>query len=690
MNNFFFYFPCKTKNAYSKLFCEMADYFSSFDGVSVYYVEWESGGAADLLIQSFNVRIIRYNSEELLTLLSEPSYLILPIEWLDDIPKLGGSTKIIAMLLANKKDVTFRNQPSRFSLSTYEKVFNCFSEEGALFFPKKKNDEWSFYKVSCKEEYYTTGFSVDFFSEFSSTDILKQGIGYEEYLSLVKRDKFRIWSQSTKTKISRFILKYLGAIDKRFTCLGIPIITVTKVAGNDKNIFLFFFPLFRFRNSHSGGRIHILILFWIYKAIWSLFSQRKSDVLSLPQRDLSGKLSKGQTISVCIMEPRIACWQLDEVYHLLEKDTRFSPYIVVMPFGFQGESVMKRTMEESFRFFESKGYCVYKGYDEETEEYLDVKEKLDPDVVFYSMFWKPHFHENFYFDKFTDSYLFLFNYGFDIGHHPDHESMNFPMHNNVDRFYLPSFVHKRIAEENMDNKGVNVIITGSPKMDPLFNADFIPTNVWKGEKKRKRIIWAPHHMIYNVKTNPYVLSAFIDLAVPMLFLAEKYSEEIQFAFKPHPMLREKLYKVWGKVRTDEYYLRWDTMENGQLEEGEFIDLFKLSDALILDSLSFVGEYTCTGKPLFFTYGTSSRIDFNRLGKAILDVQYFNSDKDRLLIELEAFIINVVIGGEDIKRLDREEFVKNYLAPPFNRSAAKNIYVDMVNYLFQKGEVYTDR
>lgn len=686
MKNIVFYFPCKKKNGYSRLFCEMADYFSSLEGVSVYYVEWETGGAADVLIQSFDVRIVRYNSEELITLLSEPSCLILPVEWVDDIPKLGHNARIIAMLLENKEDITFRNQPSRFSVSIYEKVFTSFSEGNALFFPQKRNGEWSFCKVICKKEYYTTGFDVDPFNEFSLNDILRQGIRYEEYLALAKRDKFRIWNQTTKTKINGFTRKYLGAIDKRITCLGIPIITVTKVAGNDKNVFFLFIPLFRFQNLNSGGRIHILILFWLYKAVGALFSNRKSGAFSLPKRDLSEKLSKGQSISVCIMEPRVSCWQLDGLYRLLEKDDRFCPYIVVMPFVFQGKTVMEKMMEESSLFFESKGYCVYKGYDVRTGEYLDVKEQLNPDVIFYSMYWKPHFHENFYFDKFMDSYLFLFNYGFDIGHHPDHESINFPMHNVVDRFYMPSIVHKRIAEENMDNGGRNVVITGSPKMDSIFDESYIPCEVWRDKKQKKRVIWAPHHMINNVKTNPYVLSAFLDLAIPMLYLAEKYVSEIQFAFKPHPMLKEKLYKVWGKSRTDEYYLRWDTMENGQLEEGEFIDLFKLSDALILDSLSFVGEYTCTGKPLFFTYGSSSRIDFNRLGKAILDVQYLNCDKNMLLTELESFLANVVISGADVKKLAREEFVRNYLAPPFNRSAAENIYMDMLDCLFQKEEV----
>ena len=73
------------------------------------------------------------------------------------------------------------------------------------------------------------------------------------------------------------------------------------------------------------------------------------------------------------------------------------------------------------------------------------------------------------------------------------------------------------------------------------------------------------------------------------------------AFKPHPILKPKLYKhaLWGKERTDAYYHCWETMENTQLEMSDYIDLFMTSDAMIFDSVSFMTEYLYTKKPALF-------------------------------------------------------------------------------------------
>jgi DivIVA domain-containing protein len=61
--------------------------------------------------------------------------------------------------------------------------------------------------------------------------------------------------------------------------------------------------------------------------------------------------------------------------------------------------------------------------------------------------------------------------------------------------------------------------------------------------------------------------------------AEKYADRIQWAFKPHPLLRDTLYQHpdWGKERTDAYYGRWESMPNTQLETGAYVELFKQSD-----------------------------------------------------------------------------------------------------------------
>ena len=164
----------------------------------------------------------------------------------------------------------------------------------------------------------------------------------------------------------------------------------------------------------------------------------------------------------------------------------------------------------------------------------------------------------------------------------------------------------------------------------------------------------------------------------MFELAEKYKDSIQIAFKPHPMLKPKLDQRWGREKADEYYNRWAELENGQLEQGEFKDLFLGSDAMILDSISFIAEYTITNKPAFFTIGKTSRVNLNTFGKKIFKELYKpNGDLKK---GIEDFVVNVVINGNDYQREKRTQFINEYMLPPNGISASENIYNDMVDII----------
>ena len=67
-------------------------------------------------------------------------------------------------------------------------------------------------------------------------------------------------------------------------------------------------------------------------------------------------------------------------------------------------------------------------------------------------------------------------------------------------------------------------------------------------------------------------SCFLRYYQVFLNIAEKYKDKIQIAFKPHPLLKVKLskHKEWGQQRTEDYYKKWQNLENGQLEEDDYI------------------------------------------------------------------------------------------------------------------------
>ena len=495
-------------------------------------------------------------------------------------------------------------------------------------------------------------------------------------------------SQRGLRKVFSRIATLLGGDAKTYGVLGLPIVIITRRDAAYYNLFFCLFPLLQIKKVYDTYSSRLLLFVWLEKAARKLFrlfrpkkkikqneSVRALKIHDKLRRRIEEKLSSHQKIRVCFFEPRIACWQFGKIYDLMERSDEFEPMIVVVPFFTMGDEAMIEYMDTSFAAFQQKGYRVVKGYDKETGEYLDIKKELDPDVVFYSMYWKNHFQDNSYITHFMDIYTFLYSYGFDTVRYQDRAGYNYELQNKVTRYYLPTKIHKGIAEDNMDNHAENVYVTGCLKFDYLLDPKYIPKNVWKPNGNKKRVIWAPHHTLKEAQ--PYAqCCAFLDLHEFMLEIAERFQDTIQFAFKPHPMLKPRLYKLWGKRKTDEYYQRWKDGTNTQFEDGEYFDLFLTSDAMILDSVSFIPEYAATGKPAFFTYGTDTRFPVNRFGKAITQYLYRNEDPETLFDDIQDYLNQVVLQGRDEKKAGREHFVKTYMLLKDGQLAAEHIYEDM--------------
>ena len=107
-------------------------------------------------------------------------------------------------------------------------------------------------------------------------------------------------------------------------------------------------------------------------------------------------------------------------------------------------------------------------------------------------------------------------------------------------------------------------------------------------------------------------------------------------------------------------------------------MFLTSDAMILDCLSFIAEYTATGKPALFTIGSKSRVLLNELGKEIYE--YLYHAQDTLKRDICHFIEDVVIAGNDVKKEGRIEFINENLRSPNHKTAAENVYDNICSYI----------
>ena len=363
-------------------------------------------------------------------------------------------------------------------------------------------------------------------------------------------------------------------------------------------------------------------------------------------------------------------WKYDGVYQLMEKHERFDPIILVCPIVNYGYDNMIRRMDQCYSFFKDKGYTVLSGFDVSSRTFLDVKKELKPDIIFFTSPYEGLTDGRFFITQFKDvltgyvPYFFNDTADFELAY-DDY------LHNVVWRRYLETEMHKEWAIRYSRNHGRNAVVTGYPGIEQLIANRVATGEDWKiKNNKLKRIIWAPHHSI--LPKDEYKYASFLLFYDVMVELAHKYSDQVQFAFKPHPLLRNKLEKVWGKEKTDKYYAEWEQMPNTTVVEGDYVDLFLSSDAMIHDSGSFIAEYLYLNKPVMRTLnGIDLKTLHNGFGLQCLENHYMARNAE----EIELFIQNVIHDVDPMKE-KRTQFIKDVLMP--KGSPSQNILDDILD------------
>lgn len=373
-------------------------------------------------------------------------------------------------------------------------------------------------------------------------------------------------------------------------------------------------------------------------------------------------IKQKEKINIVFIASTLSMWRYQHIYTLLSKHPRFKVSIVIVPFVSYSKDQQKNDIITLKAYFDSLGIQYYIGNSISN----NVLKELSPDILFYPQPYDGQFITQYEHHKFRNRLLCYYPYAFWMS--ADDWSYNMPLHNYAWKLFYSTDLHRKDAQTFAYNKGRNVEIVGYPNADNFLLKEHL--DVWKPQSKcKKRIIWAPHFTIF---TDGYVTqSNFLWMADFMLELANRYIDKIQFVFKPHPRLLTELYKheKWGKDKTIHYYTEWKTRENTQLEEGEFIDLFMTSDAMIHDSGSFCVEYHYSGNPVMyiadnFEQQLSGKGEF---GKQAMRQHYIGKCEEDII----NFIENVVLKGDDPMKQGREDFYKQYLLPPNRKSVAEN-------------------
>lgn len=359
-------------------------------------------------------------------------------------------------------------------------------------------------------------------------------------------------------------------------------------------------------------------------------------------------------------------WKYDSVYKMLLNDPNFNPIILVCPQVNRGHEFMLEKLRQCNDFFYQKGYNYICSFNEKTSEYIDAN-TLSPDIIFYTNPYKGLIDDRYYIDQFPAALTCYVNYAYN--NHIHEFGFNLPFHRQVWRYFIECVDNKKLVESLSPINGVNCVVSGYP----MFDAYTCGTNEginWKlKDRKHKRIIWSPHHTI-SIQTELLRYSTF-ELYYDVIWnLSQKYKNEVQFVFKPHPLLKEALYRLdgWGKGRTDAYYEMWSKGENTAIAEGEYVDLFNSSDAMINDSGSFTIEYLYTCKPCLLLNNYNRQADANIVSLKAIDCWYQATDAT----QIENFIKEVLLQGVDPLKSKREAFYNEVLLPPNGCTVAENI------------------
>ncbi|QEY59415.1 hypothetical protein FXF61_09705 [Pseudomonas sp. C27(2019)] len=400
--------------------------------------------------------------------------------------------------------------------------------------------------------------------------------------------------------------------------------------------------------------------------------------MQLKHAELLQQIKGKEKIKVVFLAIHKSVWKVDPVFQKMLEDPFFEPEILVCPYTPYGEERMLEDMEQAYAYFLEKGYPVRKSRNEDGS--WTKLEELKPDLAFFT---NPHnlTRKEYYEDAYLN-YLSCYVPYFLLTttHGNDQSIYNQHFHNAMWKIFMPHHYGVERAALVSASNARNCILTGYPSCEAFVSQNKNSKSVWKEQHGKKKIIFSPHHTISEGELE---LSNFIVIADLMLDLVEKYKDKIQWSFKPHPILKSKLYMHphWGNDKTDSYYRFWESYEYTQLDEGEYIDLFIQSDSIIHDCGSFIAEYPFVGKPCAYLQlkGNTQIKSINQFGRYALESYEIIKSENDLINFIESIINNKIKT-----KPSHSQYIENYISPLYVDSVPSEKILRVLRY-FIKGE-----
>ena len=362
-------------------------------------------------------------------------------------------------------------------------------------------------------------------------------------------------------------------------------------------------------------------------------------------------LIKTRKIKVAFLVVFKSVFPLQPVFEEMLNESKFDPYIVVVPNVSNTMSYQITTYEDTYNYMVDKyGDRVIGGFDKRTDSYLELGDNYK--IIGFANPYNSLVHYNHGSDYFLDKNVLTIysSYGFGALAFWD-EVIKLDFYNYLWKAFIDTEDNLTHLKEKEVIKGKNGLVTGYIKMDALANVK--PSN-----RTRKRILICPHHTVFGDST--LNISNFLRYSEFFVELPKKYNE-IDFVFRPHPLLFTNIIKhnIWTKSEVDDYINRLLASKNIVYDtQGDYFQSFVDSDAMIHDCGSFIGEYLYTKKPCCYMIRDKEET-YNTLlpfGKKCMDQYYLAKEENDII----SFIDDVVLNNKDKKKESREKFVENEL------------------------------
>ena len=388
------------------------------------------------------------------------------------------------------------------------------------------------------------------------------------------------------------------------------------------------------------------------------------------------ELQRKSVIKLAFVVPMIQIWLGDAILDIFSSDERFDVSVIICTFDNGSDAFIEKEFKRAVDYFKERNVRCYL-----LEKVEKRWEKTGmPDICFYT---NPYIEAlpyaiNLMTIPLTTLSVYV-GYAYMIDR-IEAIQFNMPIHNMLWRHYTHSPMYFEIAKEFSDIRGQNMVFSGYPKMDRMYeDLGALETGEkieWKqsdasGEQVI-RIIYAPHHSIRDAMPG---FGTFDTNYRRIYEMARNHANTTSWIIKPHPVLR-KTVESEGFMTVEEYeaYLeQWNALPNARVvEDGDYLRWFQTSDCIILDSISFLVEYLFVDKPIFFL--NRGNAQFNQLGVLLQTALYQVDAKDIAKLEEE---MEGLLKADPLKP-QRQAFFKKYVdyAGLNGKLASRFIYDDI--------------